>query len=118
MHLDKFVTNDGQQIEPDLAGGVLLNALLDHLSGEGQPSLITALAEGDRALLKAVKLVQLAVDGHIGNEMESVFTFARACIRLFNNEGVIAREFVVRRANLVTVADGVASVFIGQAHRE
>eukprot|EP00962_Isochrysis_galbana_P000352 scaffold102_cov133-Isochrysis_galbana.AAC.8 len=60
------VGRHGQQVEPDLAGRVLLDAGLDGGRDSTEPGVALArLAQADRPRLEPVQLVQLAVDRHI-----------------------------------------------------
>lgn len=100
-----------QQIEPDLWRFVFQNALLYLLSGKGKPVIICAWSIRDWSCLKAVKLIQLSIEGHITNKVESVFFFGVVLV-LFNFKSFLSVETIVRLSDKIGVSYCPSFVFV------
>ncbi|OHW96657.1 hypothetical protein CSPAE12_04692, partial [Colletotrichum incanum] len=108
------IAHHGQHVEPDLGAGVREHAVLQHLRHLVRELFGSAGAVRDGRGLQPVELVQLAVDGRIGNEVEGVLSLA--CLLCLIDEGAALGEAVVHFADQIRVAEGLAAEFGRQNH--
>mmetsp|Transcript_48362 Transcript_48362/g.111980 ORF Transcript_48362/g.111980 Transcript_48362/m.111980 type:complete len:286 (-) Transcript_48362:117-974(-) len=95
------------QVEADLAARVLLDALHDERPDHVEPVVLGGVAEADRPRLESIKLVQLAIDGKIRDEVvHLVVVLGRPPLLL--DERLWPCERVVHLAQQVGVGDGEA----------
>lgn len=102
-----LVSNNGEEIEPDLVAGVVLNALLYLLTSQRQPCVLRALAMGDRTTLQTIKFVKSIFEGDKADEMEDIVVLGRRLRLLFHNEGILSSEAIVGHSDHFGVANRV-----------
>lgn len=106
---DAAVPDHGEEVEADLGGVVAGDAPLENVHDLGAEVFrgAVAVAVGDGGGLQAVELVQLAVDGEVGDEVEGVVGLA-VLLRLVD-KGAALGEAVVDLADELRVAEGLAA---------
>lgn len=114
---DPQVAAHSQQVEANLRRIVAGNAALQHVHHLEGELFGGAGPVRDGRGLQAVQLVQHAVDGRVGDEVEDVLRGLARALRLVG-KGAAAREAVVHLADEVRVAEGLAAELGRQHHCE
>ena len=113
-----LVPHHGQQVEPDLSRVVARDAPLQHGHDLGGEVALRAGAVADGRGLQAVELVERAVDGGVGNEVEGVLRLRVRVPRGLVDKGRRLGEAVVHVADQLRVGERLAPVLWGQGHGE
>lgn len=117
LSADPQVAAHSQQVEPDLRSVVARDAALQHVDDLEGEVLGRACAVGDWRGLEAIELVEDAVDGGVGDEVEDVLGGLAGAGGLVG-EGAAASEAVVHLADEVRVAKSLAAELWREDHCE
>lgn len=112
------VPTHGEQVEANLSRLVAGDAALQHLDHLGGELVLRAGAVRNGRGLQAVELVQRAVDGRVGDEVEGVLGLGIGVALRLVGKRVAAREAVVHLADEVRVAQRLAAELGRQHHGE